>query len=48
MYDDVLYITLFYKIHEIYTNKKVLLLDCDNTLWGGVVAEDGLEKIQIN
>ena len=30
-----------------YTNKKVLLLDCDNTLWGGVVAEDGLEKIQI-
>lgn len=30
-----------------YVNKKVLLLDCDNTLWGGVAAEDGLEKIQI-
>ena len=28
-------------------NKKVLLLDCDNTLWGGVVAEDGIDKIKI-
>ncbi len=28
-------------------NKKVLLLDCDNTLWGGVIGEDGIEKIQI-
>ncbi len=25
--------------------KKVLLLDCDNTLWGGVVGEDGYNKI---
>ena len=24
---------------------KVLVLDCDNTLWGGVVAEDGVESI---
>ena len=28
-------------------NKKALLLDCDNTLWGGVIAEDGLNKIRI-
>lgn len=30
-----------------YPNKKVLLLDCDNTLWGGVIAEDGISKIRI-
>jgi len=30
-----------------FTNKKVLLLDCDNTIWGGVLAEDGMENIQI-
>ena len=30
-----------------FTNKKVLLLDCDNTIWGGVLAEDGIENIQI-
>ena len=29
------------------TNKKVLLVDCDNTLWGGVLAEEGIENIQI-
>ena len=29
------------------TNKKVLLLDCDNTLWGGVLGEDEIENIQI-
>jgi FkbH-like protein len=27
--------------------KKVLALDLDNTLWGGVVAEDGLEGIEL-
>ena len=27
--------------------RKVLVLDCDNTLWGGVVGEDGLEGIQV-
>jgi FkbH-like protein len=27
--------------------KKVLALDCDNTLWGGIVGEDGLDGIQI-
>jgi FkbH-like protein len=28
--------------------KKVLVLDCDNTLWGGVIGESGLEKIQLD
>ncbi|HTA95779.1 MAG TPA: HAD-IIIC family phosphatase, partial [Verrucomicrobiae bacterium] len=28
--------------------KKVLVLDCDNTLWGGVVGEAGLENIQLD
>jgi FkbH-like protein len=27
--------------------KKVLLLDCDNTLWGGVIGEDGLAGIRL-
>lgn len=28
--------------------KKVLVLDLDNTLWGGVLAEDGLDGIQLS
>lgn len=28
--------------------KKVLVLDCDNTLWGGVVGEAGLEGIELD
>jgi FkbH-like protein len=28
-------------------SKKVLVLDLDNTLWGGVVGEDGLEGIEL-
>ncbi len=27
--------------------KKVLALDCDNTLWGGIVGEDGLDGIRL-
>ena len=27
--------------------KKVLALDLDNTLWGGVVADDGIEGIEV-
>lgn len=27
---------------------KVIVLDCDNTLWDGIVEEDGIEKIKIN
>jgi FkbH-like protein len=28
-------------------SRKVLVLDCDNTLWGGTVGEDGLEGLQL-
>lgn len=28
-------------------SKKVLVLDLDNTVWGGVIGDDGVEKIQI-
>ena len=28
-------------------SKKVLVLDCDNTLWGGILGEDGLEGIKM-
>lgn len=27
---------------------KVLLMDCDNTLWGGILGEDGEENIQLD
>lgn len=26
-------------------DKKVIILDCDNTLWGGIVGEDGVDKL---
>ena len=29
------------------TSKKCLILDLDNTLWGGIIGDDGLENIQI-
>ncbi|MEA5598795.1 HAD-IIIC family phosphatase [Rivularia sp. UHCC 0363] len=29
-------------------NKKCLVLDCDNTLWGGIIGEDGLAGIQLS
>src|SRR5208283_1351889 len=29
------------------TGKKCLVLDCDNTLWGGIIGEDGMHKIEI-
>lgn len=28
--------------------KKCLVLDCDNTLWGGIVGEDGIEGIHLD
>jgi hypothetical protein len=30
-----------------FAPSKMLLLDCDNTLWGGVIGEDGLEGIEL-
>lgn len=36
------------KIHALLVpDRKVLVLDCDNTLWRGVVGEDGVEGITI-
>lgn len=29
-------------------NKKCLVLDCDNTLWGGIIGEDGLSGIKLD
>jgi FkbH-like protein len=35
-------------IKSIYgKNKKAIVLDLDNTLWGGIVGDDGVEKIEI-
>lgn len=39
---------LFNLIKSIYgKNKKAFVLDLDNTLWGGVVGDDGPERIEI-
>ncbi|MFM7105014.1 MAG: HAD-IIIC family phosphatase, partial [Flavobacteriales bacterium] len=27
--------------------KKCLILDLDNTMWGGVIGDDGIENIQV-
>lgn len=35
---------LFYKTPE----KKVIVVDCDNTLWGGVIGEDGIDGVKCN
>lgn len=32
----------------VKTRKKCLVLDLDNTLWGGVIGEDGLEGIELS
>jgi FkbH-like protein len=29
------------------SSKKCIVLDCDNTLWGGIVGEDGLDGIEV-
>lgn len=35
-------------VRAIYgKTRKVLVLDLDNTLWGGVIGDDGVEKIQL-
>lgn len=36
------------KVHAIFVpDRKVLVLDCDNTLWHGVVGEDGVDGITV-
>lgn len=32
-------------IRHFKTSSKVLVLDCDNTIWGGVIGEEGIDKI---
>ena len=35
-------------VRAIYgKSRKVLVLDLDNTLWGGIIGDDGVDKIQI-
>jgi FkbH-like protein len=29
-------------------NRKCIVLDCDNTLWGGIIGEDGIDGIKLN
>lgn len=41
---DALY-KILYRLHN--PPSKVLVLDCDNTLWGGVIGDDGLKKITL-
>lgn len=36
----------FIKAHK-GKQKKCLVVDCDNTLWGGIIGEDGIDKIEI-
>jgi len=31
----------------MFSPKKVLVLDCDNTIWGGVIGEDGVSNIAL-
>ena len=43
---------IFYNISNIVAaaygkTKKALVLDLDNTLWGGVIGDDGVAKIKI-
>lgn len=44
-----IYVPLFRSALRSVTNaaKKVLVLDLDNTLWGGVIGDDGVEGIKI-
>lgn len=37
--------SIFFELTSNKNKKKVLLLDCDNTLWGGVVGEDGYNNV---
>ncbi len=39
-------ISLILKRHEKAAHK-LLILDCDNTLWGGVIGEDGLSGLEL-
>lgn len=38
-----------FRQYELYRgrNKKCLVLDCDNVLWGGILSEDGVYKVKL-
>lgn len=39
---------VFRAIHCLtHPRKKCIVLDCDNTLWGGIIGEDGMEGIKL-
>jgi len=49
-YSQVLMSNVANEIHKQFcaskgNNKKCIVLDCDNVLWGGVVSEDGIENV---
>ena len=45
---QALAISLAAMVRGVYgKTRKVLVLDLDNTLWGGVIGDDGVDKIQI-
>ena len=49
-YKSIIHLSSFISslISNIYNiSKKVLILDLDNTLWGGVFADDGINKISL-
>ena len=33
---------------RINSRKKVIIVDADNTLWGGIIGEDGTDGIKVN
>lgn len=43
VFSESLYQFIFFLKSE---EKKVIILDCDNTLWGGIVGEDGISAIK--
>lgn len=46
---EVIFTTILDVYNKIFNvSKKILVLDCDNTLWGGVVGELGPHKIEVN
>ena len=36
-----------FKVGDIFKNKKSVICDLDNTLWGGIIGDDGVEGIAI-
>ncbi|GAA4828080.1 thioester reductase domain-containing protein [Algivirga pacifica] len=46
-YQEFAYHVAKYQYEKSTTEPKVLVLDCDNTLWKGVIGEDGLGGIKI-